>query len=315
MRHFGPPHTPHRVADLEPEIRQIVSGLIDNFAGKSRIDVVSELSFPLPVTVICKILGVPAEDVMRFHAWIEAIIDAFDLSPNTRPEERQPRLAAADRSRRELDAYLTSLIQKFAKTPGEGMLSALVNDDGPEGRLSPNELLSNAELLLIAGHETTVNLISHSVLSLLRHPEAFELLRRRPELIPSAIEELLRFEPPLQLLPQRSALADIEIAGTTIPKGAPIILLLASGNRDPERFAHPDQLNLERHDNQHIGFGHGIHYCFGAPLARLEGQIAVSEFVRRVKKPRLVVDPPPYRHSELLRGPRQLLLDIDGIGK
>jgi cytochrome P450 len=313
MRQFGPPHTPDLVAGMEPEVRRMVAGLIDSFAGKSRIDVVSELAFPLPVNVICKILGVPPEDLVRLHTWVEAMINRFDVNPNAPPEEHRARLEAGGRGAQELGQYLKELMERLARTPGEGMLSALAHDDGPEGRLSPGELVSNAMLLLIAGHETTVNLISHSVLSLLRHPEALELLRRRPELIAGAIEEMLRYEPPVQLLPQRSALDDIAIAGTTIPKGATIVLVLGSGNRDPDRFPNPDVLDIERRDNQHLGFGHGIHACFGAPLARLEAQIAVGEFVRRVQNPRLVVDPPPYRQSEVLRGPRQLLLEIDEV--
>jgi len=179
--------------------------------------------------------------------------------------------------------------------------------------MSKSRLVSNAELLLFAGPETTVNLISHSVLTLLRHPAALEKLRRRPELIVTAVEEFLRLESSVQFWPTRSALEDIEIAGTTIPKGSPIYLLYGSGNRDPERFTNPDELDIEREVNAHLGYSQGIHVCFGGPLARLELQVAISEFVRRVENPRLVVDPPPYRRNQIFRGPRQLLVDIDGI--
>jgi fatty acid omega-hydroxylase len=179
--------------------------------------------------------------------------------------------------------------------------------------MSRDELVSNASLLLFAGHETSVNLIAHSVLSLLRHPHELEKLRRRPELIVPGVEELLRLESSVQFWHTRSALEDIEIAGTTIPKGAPIFLVYGSANRDPQRFENPDELDLGRPDNQHLGFSQGIHYCFGAPLARLEVQIAVGEFVRRVQNPRLVADPPPYRHNQIFRGPRHVLVDIDGI--
>jgi cytochrome P450 len=168
-------------------------------------------------------------------------------------------------------------------------------------------------LLLFAGHETTVNLIAHSVLTLLRYPDALEKLHRRPELIVPGVEEILRFESSVQFWPTRTALEDIEIAGTTIPKGAPIIVLYASGNRDPSRFTNPDHVDLEREHNEHLGYSGGIHLCFGGPLARLEAQIAVGEFVRRVKNPRLVVDPPPYRHNQIFRGPRHVLVDIDGV--
>jgi cytochrome P450 len=151
------------------------------------------------------------------------------------------------------------------------------------------------------------------VLSLLRHPDELEKLRHRPELIVPCVEELLRLESSVQFWHTRSALEDIEIAGTTIPKGAPIFLVYGSANRDPERFDNPDELDLERPDNEHLGFSQGIHYCFGAPLARLEVQIAVGEFVRRVQNPRPVADLPPDRHNQIFRGPSELLVDIDGI--
>jgi cytochrome P450 len=168
-------------------------------------------------------------------------------------------------------------------------------------------------LLLVAGHETTVNLIANGVLTLLRHPDIIERLKREPNLIMRTVEELLRYEPPVQYLPQRTTLQEVTIAGTTIPKGVPLTLLLASGNRDPQRFADPDRFDPDRPDNQHLGFGGGIHICFGAPLARLQAQIALTELVRRLENPRLVADPPPYRLSPVLRGPRHLLVAVDGV--
>src|SRR5262249_4327750 len=159
-------------------------------------------------------------------------------------------------------------------------------------------------LLLFAGHETTVNLIAHSVLTLLRHGDALEKLRRRPELIVPGVEEFLRFESSVQFWPTRTALEDIEIAGTTIQKGAQVIPVSGSGHRRAARFPTPDEIDLEREQNKPLGYSSGIHLCFGGPLARLEAQIAVGEFVRRVRNPRLVVDPPPYRHNQIFRGPR-----------
>ena len=143
--------------------------------------------------------------------------------------------------------------------------------------------------------------------------ECLRVLRRLPELIVPGVEEFLRFESSVQFWPTRTALEDIEIAGTTIPKGSPVIPVYGSGNRDPNRFTNPDQVDLEREDNEHLGYGRGIHLCFGGPLARLEVQIAVGELVRRVRNPRLVVDPPPYRHNQIFRGPRHVLVDIDGV--
>ncbi|MFD1929849.1 cytochrome P450 [Nonomuraea mangrovi] len=313
-RHFfGPSHSPHLISDLEPDIRRIVADLLDRMRGKTRIDVVDEFAYPLPVALICKVLGVPPEDERRFHAWIETALDALDFGPEAASEEMRRRLEGGRRSVKEFEQFLVGLLDQYAKQPGPGMLSAMVHDDGPDGRMSEGVLVSNAVLLLFAGHETTVNLIAHSVLTLLRHPKALEELRRRPDLIVPAVEELLRFESSVQFWHTRSAVEDIEIAGTIIPKGAPIFLVYGSANRDPERFADPDQLDLERLDNQHLGFSQGIHFCFGAPLARLEVQVAVGEFVRRVENPRLVVDPPPYRHNQIFRGPRHVLVDFDGI--
>ncbi|WP_317440880.1 cytochrome P450 [Streptomyces collinus] len=314
MQHFvGPPPSPHLISDLEPEIRRLVDGLLDDMKGKNRIDAVDDFAYPLPVTVICKVLGVPLEDEPRFHQWIETALDALDFGPEAASEEIRSRQAAGRQAVREFGQFAAELLDRYAQQPGPGMLSALVNEDGPEGRMSKGVLTSNALLLIFAGHETTVNLIAHGVLTLLRHPDALEKLRRRPELIVPAVEELLRFESSVQFWHTRSALEDIDIAGTTIPKGAPIFLAYGSANRDPERFTDPDELDLERPDNQHLGFSQGIHFCFGAPLARLEVQVAVGEFVRRVENPRLVDDPPPYRHNQIFRGPRHVLVDIDGI--
>ena len=313
MRHFGPPERTHMVADFEPEIRRIFAELLDDMQGKTRIDVVDDFAFPGPVTVICEVLGVPLEAIPRFHDWIEAALDGLDFGPEANDPEQQRRAAAVPAIVAEFRQFLVDLIDQYRKQPGPGMFSGMANDDGPEGRLSQESLVNNAMLMLFAGHETTVNLIAHSVLSLLRHPDQLEKLRRQPELIVPAVEEILRFESSVQFWPTRSALEDIEIAGTTIPKGAPIFLCYGSANRDPERFENPDQLDLERPNNEHVGYSQGIHYCFGAPLARLEAQIAVGEFVRRVQNARLVEDPPPYRRNQLFRGPRHVWVDIDGI--
>jgi cytochrome P450 len=311
MLHFGPPHTPDLVSNQEDGIKRIVTHLLDGLKGKTRIDVVDEFAYPLPVSVICRVLGVPEEDEKRFHHWIEVFMDGRDLGPEAASEEGQHLAKLGDQARQELGTYLTELLEGYAKQPGPGMLSAMVNST--DERLSRGELLSNAELLLFAGHETTVNLIAHSILTLLRHPPALETLRRQPELIVPGIEELLRFESSVQFWPSRTALENIEIAGTTIPKGAPIIVLYASGNRDPSRFTNPDRVELQREHNEHLGYSGGIHLCFGGPLARLEAQIAVGEFVRRAQNPRLVVDPPPYRRNQIFRGPRHVLVDIDGV--
>jgi cytochrome P450 len=189
------------------------------------------------------------------------------------------------------------------------MLSGLATP-GPDGRkqLSEFDLIATAALLLVAGHETTVNLITNSMLTLLRYPEELERLRADPERAPRVIEEMLRYEPPVHFR-TRKALGSIEVGGRTIPKGAPVILLLAAASRDPARFADPDHFDPDREDNQHFGFGGGLHYCIGAPLARIEAEIALVALSQRLVAPRLLDDPPPYRPGAALRGPEQL-----GIG-
>ncbi|GGT52416.1 cytochrome P450 [Streptomyces atratus] len=310
MRPFGPPETPRRVHNMRGELARIVSGLIDGFGDRNRIDVVDDFSYPFPVTVICRLLGVPREDEALFHSWADTIAAGLDPDPGQDPGERR---RVTQQARTELGKYLSGLIDERSGAPGDDMLSALVTQHGEDGQMTRMELLSTASLLLIAGHETTVNLITNGMLTLLRNPDVLERLRGDPGLALPIVEELLRFEPPVQLLPQRTTLADIDINGVTIPKGASVWLVLASGNRDPQRFPDPDRFDPDRKDNQHLGFGSGIHNCFGAPLARLEAQLALTELARRLNSPRLVEDPPPYRQNAVLRGPRHLNITFDGF--
>ena len=179
--------------------------------------------------------------------------------------------------------------------------------------MSRADLVSTCVLLLVAGHETTVNLIANGMLTLLRHPDVLGRLRHEPDLIIPLVEELLRYEPPVHFLANRSALEDIDIAGTIIPRRSPITLMLVAGSRDPGRFRDPDRFDPDRADNAHLGFGSGIHYCFGAPLARVEAQVALPALARRLVNPRLVTDPPTYRPNPVLRGPRHLLVDLDAV--
>jgi fatty acid omega-hydroxylase len=314
MRFFGPPHAPDVIPSQEPLCQRIVTELLDKAMGKTRINVVDEFAYPLPVNVICRILGVPLDDEPQFHAWIaDAITGLFDVGPEITTEEGKARRAKGEAANRAFKQYVIDLVEKAEKSPGPGMISQLVHDDGPDGRMSPSEIVNNTMLLFAAGHDSTVNLISHCVLTVLRNPWSIELLRSRPELIPSAVEEVLRLQPSVQFFPTRSALTDIEIAGTTIPRGSPIYLIYAAANRDPRRFPDPNRFDPQRRDNEHVGFGSGIHICFGGPLARLEVNTAFEAFLRRVENPRAIEDPPPYRISQVFRGPRQLLIDYDGI--
>ncbi|WP_159672219.1 cytochrome P450 [Streptomyces mexicanus] len=312
---FGPPHRPHRIDGLRGELGAIVGELIDDLAdglaGGGEGDVVDQFAYPFPVTVICRLLGVPREAEPRFRTWVDPIVAALD--PETRNDPGAPAQRAAQEARMQLGMYLAGLVEERTREPRDDMLSDLVAGHGPDGSMSMMEVLSTAVLLLIAGHETTVNLITNGTLTLLRHPEHLRRLREDPGLSVRIVEELLRYEPPVQLVPSRTCVTDIEVRGVTIPKGSRIWLMLAAGNRDPERFKDPDRFDPDRQDIEHLGFGSGVHICFGAPLARLEAQIALTELARRLDGPRLLQDPPPYRQSPVLRGPRHLNIGVDGV--
>ncbi|MFF8731450.1 cytochrome P450 [Streptomyces sp. NPDC015171] len=308
---FGPPHRPRRIDGMRGEMREIVTGLIDGFGDAREIDLVDQFAYPFPVTVICRLLGVPREDEPKFRAWVDPLVASLD--PNTGQGADTDSQRAAQEARMQLGMYLAGLVEQRTKEPRDDLLSDLVNSRGPDGSMTMMEVLSTSVLLLIAGHETTVNLITNGMLTLLRHPDILQRLREDPGLSVNIVEELLRYEPPVQLVPQRTSIADIEVRGVTIPKGSRIWLVLAAGNRDPERFKDPARFDPDRGDIQHLGFGSGIHSCFGAPLARLETQIALSELARRLRDPRLLEDPPPYRPNAVLRGPRHLNIAFDGV--
>jgi fatty acid omega-hydroxylase len=315
MRQFGPPHTPGLIPSMETPIQKLADELLDKAKGKTRIDVVDNYAYPVPVMVICKILGVPLKDEAQFHLWIhDFMAGVMDMGPETTSKEGKERGEKGRVSLAALGQYMGGLIQGYLEKPDESsMLSKMVHDDGPDGPMTPREAVTNALLLLVAGHDSTVNTISHCVLTVLRNPGSIELLRRRPTLIPGAIEEVLRLESAVQFFPSRSATHDIEINGTVIPAGSPVHLMYGAANRDPKKFSEPNRFDPERQNNEHFGWGSGIHTCFGGPLARLEVNLALETFIRRVENPRLVVDPPPYRRSNVFRGPEHLLIDIDGI--
>ncbi|MEU6463166.1 cytochrome P450 [Streptomyces sp. NPDC046976] len=305
MRPFGPPHTPHRVDGMRTEIENITKELLAPFESGGQVDVVDDFAYPLPVTVICRLLGVPHEDEPLFRAWSDTLVASADVRPDASSAPRDE----AERARQEMGGYLVGLAEQRRGDPRDDLLSAFVSEPDPELRLSQEELAQTAVLLLIAGHETTVNLITNGVLTLLRHPEELDRLRREPELMPRAVEELLRFEPPVHMR-ERIPLADFDIAGTTLPRGSSVFLALAAGNRDPRRFTDPDRFDPTRADNEHLGFGSGIHLCYGAPLARLEAQSALTALLPRLGTAELVEDPPPYRQNAMLRGPRHLTLRL-----
>lgn len=289
--------TPRVVERLRPRIQQIVAELIDAVMVRGEMDVIADLAYPLPVTIISEMLGVPAEDHERFKGWSREMARALDPDLVLPPEVIERRERAVE----QFTEFFRQLIAQRRAEPRDDLISALIAAEDQGSTLTEQELLATSILLLIAGHETTVNLIGNGMLTLLRHPAELARLREDPSLIRTAVEELLRFDPPVQMT-ARTALEDIALGDATVPAGSTAILLLASANRDPAQFERPDELDITREDNRHLAFGMGIHFCVGAPLARIEGQVAIAEMVRRLDGPALVADPPAYKENLILRG-------------
>jgi cytochrome P450 len=289
---------------MHDRIEELVDELLAARRERGRIDIVDDFAYPLPVTVICELLGVPREDEARFHTWTDTLAHALDPDPGEKMS--QSALVAAQ----EMSAYMRALIETKRKNPADDLISALAAGDDPAGQMDVPNLVMTFVLLLIAGHETTVNLITNGTLTLLRYPDELAKLHEHPARVPFVVEEALRYEPPVQFA-QRFPLADIEVDGVTIPGGSGVRLMFAGANRDPQRFQDPDRFDPDRPAIEHLGFGGGIHYCLGAPLARIEGQIALSALARRLVNPRLVEDPPPYRPNAVLRGPLHLMVEFD----
>ena len=316
MRHFGPPHTPDLIPSMEPYVVELANDLLDavKARGVTRMDVVDEFAYRIPVAVICRIMGVPLADEPKFHAWIFDFMRGADLGPEAKTEEGRAMAVKSGHAIGALHAYMTELAQAYARKPGPGLISAVLHDeDGPDGPMSVAETVPNSILMFTAGHDSTVNTMSHCVLTLLRNPGSWDLLAGNTELIPRMVEEVLRLQSAVQFFPSFSATTDVEIAGTTIKAGSAVHLMYGAANRDPRRFADPDRFDLHRENREHLGWGSGIHVCFGGPLARLEVNVAMEVFLRRVRNPRLVADPPPYRHNQVFRGPLHLSIDFDEI--
>jgi cytochrome P450 len=284
--------TARTVARLRPRVEEITADLLDALAGRERADLVASFAAPLPITVICELLGVHEKDRADFSGWSKTLLNAA-----ARPEEVQ---AAASN----MFGYLTGLIAQKRAEPAEDLLSDLVHASDDGDSLSEPELVSMAFLLLVAGHETTVNLIANGVLALLREPAQLARLRAEPELLPGAVEEFLRFDGPIHLATLRFTAEPVEVAGVTIPEGEFVLVSLLGANRDAERYPEPDRLDITRAASGHLAFGHGIHYCVGAPLARLEAEIALGGLLARF--PDLALDAKPdelvYRTSSLVHG-------------
>ena len=289
--------TARRVEQLRPRITAITEALLDDMSARQEVDLLTAFAIPLPVTVICELLGVPVADRDQFRAWSATIV-----SETVSPEVAQAHLTA-------MISYFRDLLAARRREPADDLLSALISvrDDTARddtGRLSENELLSMAWLLLVAGHETTVNLIGGGVLALLLHPGELARLRADPALLGGAVEELLRYVSPVNDATFRFAGEPVDIGGVHIGPGEVVLVSLSGANRDPSRYADPEELDVGRDSTGHLAFGHGIHYCLGAPLARLEAEIAFGALIERFGSITLAVPPSElrWRPSSLIHG-------------
>jgi cytochrome P450 PksS len=297
--------TPALVDGMRGRIQAIADTLFDNLAGRTRLDLIRNFALPLPTTVIAEMLGVPAGDRHRFHRWSKTLLQSS--SARWGMWKSFPAVWAFLR-------YIRRLVEVRRADPRDDLVSALIKAEEAGDRLTADELVAMVFLLLVAGHETTVNLIGNGTLALLEHPEQMDRLRAEPGLIRPAVEELLRFASPVEMATRRFAKEDVTVAGVTIPRGELMLAVIASANRDRRQFADPDKLDLAREPNKHLAFGLGPHYCLGAPLARLEGQIAIQTLLRRARGLRLDVPPNRvrWRGGLVVRGLESLPMAVDG---
>lgn len=293
--------SPRMVESFRARVAEVTEDLLDRAAERGELELMSDFAWPLPVIVIAEILGVPASERDRFRGWASDLALAFDLGMTP---ERSVRAEAAQVA---FTDFFLDLIRERAREPRGDLLTALVEAEEQGDRLSPDELVSNLVLLLIAGHETTMNLIGNGTLALLRNPEQLARLRDDPSIAPDAVEELLRYESPVQLV-IRFPREDVVVRDKLIPKGARVMLLLGAANHDPARFADPDVLDLGRGDRGHLSFGGGPHFCLGNALARMEGEVAIPALLRRFPDLALADPNPAYRPTMTLRGLEELRL-------
>jgi cytochrome P450 len=298
--------TARAIERLEPRIRRLTEELVDAALEAGEVDLIEALAFPLPMVIMSELVGAPASDRDLFKRWTRMLARGLDPDFLLPPEIIEARNQAA----REFADYIRSLITQRRRRPGEDLLSALVMVEERGHQLTETELVATTGLLLAAGHETTVNLIGNGMLALLRHPDQLRRLRDDPAIATSAVEELLRYDSSDQLTP-RKALQDIVLDGQPIHQGEAAVVLLGAANRDPEAFPEPDRLDLTRSPNRHLSFGHGIHYCLGAPLARLESRIAITTLLSRAPNIALAATP-QYKPTLALRGLESLPVDLRG---
>jgi cytochrome P450 len=303
--------TPRRVAEFGPRVQELTDGLIDRFAPRGEADLIHEFAFPLPIHAICDMLGVPREDQNDFRDWAGMMIR----------HSGGPRGGVA-RSVKKIRDYLAELIHRKRTNLGDDLISDLIRASDHGEHLTENEAAAMCFVLLFAGFETTINLIGNGVFALLRNPEQRALLQKSIEhgetgLLNTGIEELLRYDGPVELATWRFATEPLTIGGQRVSPGDPVLVVLAAADRDPARFTHPDALDLSRRDNQHLGYGHGIHYCLGAPLARLEGRTAIGTLLRRLPDLRLAPETTDlrWRGGLIMRGLRELPVAFTAHGQ
>jgi cytochrome P450 len=298
--------TPRVIEGMRGQIQGVVDRLLDRVERRGHMDVIADLAYPLPVTVICDMLGVPEGDHEQMKEWSSDIIRSLDAIgiPSDDSVVERGRVG-----RRGIAEYFRALLPERRRQPRADLLSSLIAVEERGDRLTEGELLATCVLLFIAGHETTVNLIGNGLLALLRHPGELERLRAEPGLIGSAVEELLRFDSPVQRT-ARITNAEVVVGGKTLPAGAFVVTAIGAANRDPRHFPDPDRLDIGRTENRHIAFGFGIHFCLGAPLARVEGQLALGALMRRMPKLRLGDADLEWRESSTLRGLKALPVEF-----
>lgn len=286
--------TPRMIEQMRDQTQAVTDAALDNFQRKGSMDLIADFALPVPLTIIGRILGVPENDNHRFNSWTRAFIE---IGGGGNPLFLIPSMLA-------FMGYLKKLIRERRIRPRDDLISGLVKAQEGNDQLTDDEVLAMIFLLLSAGHETTVNLIGSGALALLEHPDQIIKLRDQPELIKPAVEELVRYVVPAEMTTQRYATKDVTIAGITIPRGEMVLGVLASANRDPKHFENPDVVNIARENNKHLSFGQGMHYCLGAPLSRLEAQIALSTLLRRVPNLRVSIAPEQirWRSGFIVRG-------------
>jgi pimeloyl-[acyl-carrier protein] synthase len=297
--------TPRRVEELRNVIASIADELLDHVIVSGRMDLIADFASPLPAIVTARLLGVPVEDHEQLNAWV---LDIAEVLGNF--QHHPDRVAQIVTSLEDLRAYIAARMDEQRANPTEGLILSLMNAEANGQRLTDDEVICNTIITLIGGHETTMNLIASGFLTLLNNPASLHQLRDHPEIVNSAVEELLRYESPVQHT-ARIAPAEMQLGGRTIAKGSRVVAVLAAANRDPNRFPDPDRLNLTRTDNRHLAFGWAAHFCFGAPLARMEGQIAFNALLRRLANPVLACDNLQWRENAGLRGLTSLKIAFD----